>query len=93
HQQYDHQEWVIQKRLVELIREKEGSDEFRAKVAQQVLEKLMALENMTGDAVRKIMADPAGPIDRFEDKTIPNPLWDFKYSLLCQFVVYSLRGA
>ncbi|MHA2004504.1 MAG: hypothetical protein ACW960_10395, partial [Candidatus Thorarchaeota archaeon] len=37
HQQYDHQEWVIQKRLVELIREKEGSDEFRAKVAQQVL--------------------------------------------------------
>ncbi|MHA2004551.1 MAG: hypothetical protein ACW960_10630 [Candidatus Thorarchaeota archaeon] len=89
HQQYDHQEWVIQKRLVELIREKEDSDEFRAKVVQQVLEKLMALENMTGDAVRKIMADPAGPIDRFEDKTIPNPLWDFKYSLFLMVFCYA----
>lgn len=81
YQHYGHQEWVIQKRLVELMREKEGSDKFRAEVAQRVLEALMAQENMTGDAVRRIMADPAGPIDRFEERTIPNPLSQFKVSL------------
>ncbi len=89
HQHYNHQEWVIQKRLVELLREKEGSDKSRAEVAQQVLERLMSQENMTGDAVRKIMADPAGPIDRFEDKTIPNPLWDFKYSFFMMVFCYA----
>ena len=81
HQHYGHQEWVIQKRLVELMREKEGSDKFRAEVAQRVLEALMAQESMTGDAVRRIIADPAGPIDRFEERTIPNPLSQFKVSL------------
>ena len=89
HQQYDHQEWVIQKRLVELRREKEGSDNFRTEVARQVFEKLMVQEDITGDAVRKIMASPEGPIDRFEDKTIPNPLWDFKYSLICMVFCYA----
>lgn len=89
HQHYNHQEWVIQKRLVELIREKEGSDNFRAEVARQVFEKLMVQEDITGDAVRKIMASPEGPIDRFEDKTIPNPLWDFKYSLLLMVFCYA----
>jgi hypothetical protein len=78
--QYGHQEWVIQKRLAELVREKEGSDRFRAKVAQKALESLMTQEDMTGDAVRRIMADPAGPIDRFEDRTIPSILWEFKFS-------------
>lgn len=89
HQHYNHQEWVIQKRLVELMTEKEGSDNFRAEVARQVFEKLMVQEDITGDAVRKIMASPEGPIDRFEDKTIPNPLWDFKYSLLLMAFCYA----
>ncbi|MFW9804630.1 MAG: hypothetical protein ACFFFC_18370 [Candidatus Thorarchaeota archaeon] len=81
YKEYGHQEWVIQKRLAGLVREKEGSDRFRAKVAQRALESLMAQEDMTGDAVRRIMADPAGPIDRFEDRTIPSTLWQFKFSL------------
>ena len=89
HQHYNHQEWVIQKRLVELMREKEGSDNFRTEVAGQVFEKLMVQEDITGDAFRKIMASPEGPIDRFEDKTIPNPLWDFKYSLLLMVFCYA----
>jgi hypothetical protein len=79
--EYGHQEWVIQKRLAELVREIEGSDRFRAKAAQKALESLMTQENMTGDAVRRIMADPAGPIDRFEDRSIPSTLWQFKFSL------------
>ncbi|MFX0054873.1 MAG: hypothetical protein ACFFAX_11865 [Promethearchaeota archaeon] len=79
--EYGHQEWVIQKRLAELVREKESSDRFRSAVAQKTLESLMVRKDMTGDAVRRIMIDPAGPIDRYEDRTIPSSLWQFKFSL------------
>jgi hypothetical protein len=87
--EYGHQEWVIQKRLAELVREKEGSERFRAKVAQKALESLMAREDMTGDAVRRIMADPTGPIDRFEDQTIPSLLSQFKVSISLTVLSYA----
>ncbi|MFX1262927.1 MAG: hypothetical protein ACFFAZ_12635 [Promethearchaeota archaeon] len=87
--EYGHQEWVIQKRLAELVREKEGSDRFRANIAQRTLESLMVREDMTGDAVRRIMADPTGPIDRFEDQNIPSLLSQFKVSISLTVLIYA----
>jgi hypothetical protein len=82
YQAFEHEEWVLQIRLAELVRDTQSSNSSRAEVAQRVLDNLMTKENNTGDTVRQIMATPEQLQDVQQDRTIPNPLRYFKYSLL-----------
>ncbi len=88
HQQLGHQDWVIQKRLAELAGEIEKSEKTRVEVAQHTLDKLVAREDMTGDAVRRIIEDPELLAEGFEERKIPSPIWQFKFSLLLISLIY-----
>jgi hypothetical protein len=79
---FENQAWTLQIHLTELKEDAQSSSKFRAKVAKQVIDNLMAKENMTGDAVRLIMSSPEQLQDVQKGRTVPNPLKYFKFSLL-----------
>jgi hypothetical protein len=82
YQAFEHEGWVLQVRLAELVLATQSSNTSRAEMAQRVIDNLMTKENMTGDAVRQLMSTPEQLQDVQRDRTIPNPLRYFKFSLL-----------
>jgi hypothetical protein len=79
---FGNENWVLQIRLAELTRDVEQPKSFRSNVARSTLERLMARENLMGDAVRQIMSDPEQLQNAADSSTIPG-LWRyFRFSIL-----------
>lgn len=92
HQRFGHQDWVLEKYLAQLQNEISESGGRRKKVAERVLSELMKQEDMTGDAVRRIMGRSEGVADTHPERKISSPFWDLKFTLLLLVVALSALG-
>jgi hypothetical protein len=79
---FGNEDWVLQIRLAELMRDVEQPKSFRSNVARSVLDRLMTRENLMGDAVRRIMSDPEHLQNAADSSTIPGQWRYFRFSIL-----------
>lgn len=79
---FGNEDWVLQIRLAELMRDAKGTKSFCSNTAKSVLDRLMARENLMGDAVRRIMSDPEQLQNAADSSTIPGALRYFRFSMI-----------
>jgi hypothetical protein len=84
---FGNEDWVLRIRLAELMRDVEQPKSFRSNVARSTLNRLMARENLMGDAVRRIMSNPEQLQNEPDSSTIPGPWRYFRISILLSILL------
>jgi hypothetical protein len=81
HQRLGHQDWILERHLSRLLKEKESSDPKQREVADRVLTELKTQEDKTGDSVRRLLDERTEMADSHPERRIPSLLWEFKFTL------------
>jgi hypothetical protein len=82
-----YEDLIIQKQLTDLIHESERGDYKKSEIAKQVIENLSNRENKTGDAVRRIMMNPARLRDMEGTRPVPNQGRYLRFTYILAFAL------
>jgi hypothetical protein len=81
HQRLGHQDWILERHLSLLMKEKESPSLREREVADRVLAALKEQEDRTGDSVRRLLEERTEIVDSHPERAIPSILWEFKFTM------------